>query len=96
MVCFRQFLLSGFRANYPVKLENVFLFVFSGNILALVSGKCPGVCHIFEFCWPLKVTSILTKRPTEHYGDGKNNKFYLNITAYLYPLVHVILRLDGP
>ena len=53
------------------------------------------IFHIFEFCWLPKVTSTLTKIPTEHDGDGKNNKVYLKITAYFQPLGHVIIRLDG-
>ena len=53
------------------------------------------ICHIFEFCWLPKATSTLTKRPVDHDGDGNNNKVYLDITAYFYPLVHVIIRLDG-
>ena len=46
------------------------------------------IYHIFEFCWSPKVTSTLSKQPTEHDGDEKNNKVYLNITANLFPLVH--------
>ena len=53
------------------------------------------ICHIFEFCWPPKVTSTLSKQLTEHDGDGDNNKVYLDITDNLYHLVHVIIRLDG-
>ena len=26
------------------------------------------ICHIFEFCWLPKMTSTLSKRPTEHDG----------------------------
>ena len=48
------------------------------------------ICHIFDFYWLPKVTSTLSKWPAEHYGSGNNNKVYLNITDYLYPLVHVI------
>ena len=76
------------------------------RVLGSVSDKCPGLCKclrfyeiwiclIFELGWLLKVTSTLSKQPTEHDGDGKNNKVYLNITAYFYPLLHVIIRLDG-
>ena len=38
-----------------------------------------------------RVTSTLSKRPTGHDGDGNNNKVYLNITAYFYSLVNVII-----
>ena len=54
------------------------------------------ICHIFEFCWTPKLTSTLSKQPTENDGDGDNNKVYYNITAIFYPLVHVIIRLDVP
>ena len=53
------------------------------------------ICHIFEFYCPPKVTSNLNKRLMDHDGDGDNNKVYLNITANFYPLIHVIIRLDG-
>ena len=53
------------------------------------------ICHIFEFFWLPKVINSLTKRPPEHDGDGSNNKVYLNINAYFYPLEDVIIRLDG-
>ena len=53
------------------------------------------ICHIFEFFWLPTVTITLSKRPAEHDGDGNNNNIYLNITYYFYPLVHVIIRLDG-
>ena len=43
------------------------------------------ICHIFEFYWPPKVTSTLSKQPTEHYGGCDNNKVYINITANFYP-----------
>ena len=49
------------------------------------------ICHIFEFFWLPKVTSALSKQPTEHDDDGNNNKVYLNIAAKFYPLVHVII-----
>ena len=39
------------------------------------------ICHIFEFCWLPKVTSTISNLPMENYGDGNNNKVYLNITA---------------
>ena len=53
------------------------------------------ICLIFGFYWSPKVTSTLSKIPAEHDGDGNNNKVYLNITYDFYPLVHVIIRLDG-
>ena len=53
------------------------------------------ICHIFEFFWPPKVTSTLSKEPTQYDGDANKNKVYLNINSYLYLLVNVILRLDG-
>ena len=53
------------------------------------------ICHILEFYWLPKVTSTLSKKPTEYDGDGNNNKVYINITAYFYHLVHVIIRLNG-
>ena len=53
------------------------------------------ICQIFEFYWITKVTSTLGKQLPEHDGDGNNNKLYLKNTAYFYPLVHVIIRLDG-
>ena len=40
-----------------------------------------------------KVTSTLSELPAKHDGDGNNNKAYINITAYFYPLVYVIIRL---
>ena len=52
------------------------------------------ICHIFEFYWSPKVTGNISKWPIEHDGDGNNNKVYLSITANLYSLVHVIIRLD--
>ena len=56
------------------------------------------ICHIFEFRWPPKVTSTLSKRPLEHDGDviegRRYNKVYLNITDNYYLLVHVKIRLD--
>ena len=30
---FQPFLLGGLRVNYPVKLENDFSYIFSGNVL---------------------------------------------------------------
>ena len=53
------------------------------------------ICHIFKFFWPPKMTNNLINQTTEHDGDGDNNKVYLNITSTFYPLVHVIIRLDG-
>ena len=47
------------------------------------------ICHIFEFCWTPKVTSTLSKWPSEHGGDGNSNKVYINITAYFYRLIYV-------
>ena len=53
------------------------------------------IFHIFEFYWLPKVTSTISKRPTDHDGDIDNNRLYLEITDNLYYLVHVIIRLDG-
>ena len=52
-------------------------------------------CHIFKLFRPPKMTSTLIKRPAEHDGDGNNNKVYLDITSNFYPLVYIIIRLDG-
>ena len=41
------------------------------------------------------MAGTLRNQPAEYDGDRNNNKLYLNITAYLYPLVHVIIGLDG-
>ena len=53
------------------------------------------IYHIYELCWLPIVTNTLSKIPTEHDVDGNNNKYYINITAYFYPIVHGITRLDG-
>ena len=53
------------------------------------------IYHIFEFYWPPKVTSTISKQPMEHDGNVENTKVYVNINANLYPLVHVIIKLDG-
>ena len=53
------------------------------------------IYHILEFYWSPKVTNTLSKKPTEHDGDGENNKVYLNIIANFYSLVNVIIRLYG-
>ena len=53
------------------------------------------ICHIFEFCWPPKVTSTLIKRLADHGGDGDNNKVYHNINSNFYSLVNGIIRLYG-
>ena len=52
-------------------------------------------CHIFEFFWLSKVTRNISKRLMGLDGDGDKNKVYLNITDNFYPLVNVIIRLDG-
>ena len=39
------------------------------------------ICHIFELCWPPKVTSTLSKQLMDQDGYGNNNKAYFNITA---------------
>ena len=54
------------------------------------------ICHIVELFWLPKVTRTPRKQPTEHDGDGNKNKVYPNTTDYLYPLAHVIIRLDEP
>ena len=53
------------------------------------------ICHIFEFFWPPKLTSTLSKQLAEHGGDDDNNKVYLNITDTFYPIVNDIIRFDG-
>ena len=53
------------------------------------------ICQIFGSLCPPKGTSTCSKRPTGRYGDGYNNKVYPNINHNFYPLVHVIIRLDG-
>ena len=50
------------------------------------------IFHIFEFYWLPKVTSTLSKRPTEHDDDGNNNKVYPNIIPNFYHLLHVRRR----
>ena len=53
------------------------------------------ICQIFGFFLPPKVTSTRSNRPAERDGDGEKNKVYLIIDDKFYPLVHVIIRLDG-
>ena len=53
------------------------------------------IYQIFESFWPRQMTSTHIKQLEERYGDGNNNRVYLNITDRLYNLVHVIIRLDG-
>ena len=39
-----------------------------------------------------KMTSTLSKQPTERGDDDKKNKVYLNITVNLHPFLHVIIN----
>ena len=40
-------------------------------------------------------TRKVEKKSTDHDDYGNNNKIYLNNNAYFYPLLQVIIRLDG-
>ena len=53
------------------------------------------IFQIFGYFFFPKLTSTHRKLQTERDGDVKNNKLYINITANLYPLVHVIISLYG-
>ena len=35
------------------------------------------ICHIFEFCWPPKMTSTLSKQPTENNGNVVEGRRYI-------------------
>ena len=47
------------------------------------------ICRIFGFCWPPKVTKILSKSTAERDVDGNNNTFYLKVTVDFYYLIHI-------
>ena len=53
------------------------------------------ICHLFKFFQLPKVTSTLSKRPTEHDDDGKNNKVYVKIIDNSYVIVTARRNLDG-
>ena len=53
------------------------------------------IFHILGFYWSPKLASTLSILPTEPDGYNDKNKVYLNITDNLYPLLHVIIMLDG-
>ena len=52
------------------------------HVLQVIEIFVTSICHIFEFCWLPKVTSALSKQPTEHDDDGNNNKIdpYIIVT----------------
>ena len=75
-------------------------------IIGSVRDKCPGFCKFLRLSKSgfatfsnsagcQKVTSTLSKQPTDHYGDGNKNNVYLKITDNLCHSVHVIIMLDG-
>ena len=53
------------------------------------------ICHIFEFCWILKVASTLSKLTTDHDGGVDNNKIYVMIIDNFYVIVTARKKLDG-
>ena len=53
------------------------------------------IFQISKLFWPLKMTSTRIKVLKDNNNDGDNNKGNLNVTDKFFPLLHVIIRLDG-
>ena len=89
--------------NYPVNPENGIFYItlvvtytrcsqrLMFRVLQVLEIIKIWTCHIFEFCCPPKITSTLSKRPTEHNVDGK---IYVEIIDNLYLIVYDRRRLD--
>ena len=78
-----SFFMWDFPNDAAFKFDVVSVALSVCVILSLVSSKCPefckclrfsksGVCHIFEFCWPSKLTSTRSNQPMECEDDGIN------------------------
>ena len=53
------------------------------------------ICQILKFCWLPKVTSNLSKQPTERDGGGDNNEAYVKIFENFYVIVTNRRMIDG-